>query len=93
MIGSLNVDKRKCSFILYIWFIQIGDESTVWGFSNKMLRVIYSQLNFCGKNFYILRVNVKDLLQGINCNVRDIIKADEMLLRSSDDDEKGESRA
>lgn len=59
----------------------------MWVLSNKMPRVIYSQLNFSESNFYLLRANAKDLMRGKKCNVRDGIANDEWSLRVFADDE------
>lgn len=49
---------------------QLDSESTIWVLTNKMPRVVYSQLDFTANNFYMLKVSVSDAIRGTHCEER-----------------------
>lgn len=54
-----------------------------------MPRVVYGQLNFAENNFHILRANIRDLIRGKKCNVRNGAGDDDFVVNkrfSLDDD-------
>lgn len=55
--------------LIIINFLQVDNESTIWVLTNKMPKVIYSELNFSEKNFYILKADVKEAIKGSMCDV------------------------